>query len=93
MAPLSTYIAANVRRLRVRLGLTQAQLAEQAGFNGRHLQRIERGVVDMRVESLGKLAQILGVTPGALLRPARLEPSTPGRPRLTGRRRSTAGKR
>jgi transcriptional regulator with XRE-family HTH domain len=91
MAPLSTYIAANVRRLRTRLGLTQAELAELAGFNGRHLQRIERGQVDLKVASLGELAEALGVAPGVLLRPAKLEPSRPGRPRhkVKPRRSST----
>ena len=80
MPGLSAYIGANVRRVRRALGLTQAELAEAAGFNGRHIQRIERGVVDLKVESLAVLAKVLGVSPGALLRPAKLEPSKPGRP-------------
>lgn len=80
MPSLSTYIGANVRRLRVRLGLTQAQLAELANVNGRHLQRVERGLVDLHVSSLEVLATVLGVSPSTLLRPAKLEPSRPGRP-------------
>lgn len=82
MPPLSTYIGANVRKARVRLGLSQAQLAEKAGVNGRHLQRIERGLVDLHVSALQALADALEVTPAALLKPAKLEPSRPGRPKL-----------
>jgi transcriptional regulator with XRE-family HTH domain len=55
-------------------------LAELANLNGRHLQRIERGAVDLHVSSLEVLATVLRVTPSALLRPAKLEPSRPGRP-------------
>ncbi|MBI5543796.1 MAG: helix-turn-helix transcriptional regulator [Deltaproteobacteria bacterium] len=84
--PLLSYIGANTRRLRVKLGLSQAELAEAAGFNGRHLQRIERGSVDLHVSSLELLAKALGVKPAVLLRPAKLEPSRPGRPsRRSGR--------
>jgi transcriptional regulator with XRE-family HTH domain len=87
MPGISAYIGANIRRLRRGLGLTQAELAEAAGFNGRHLQRIERGNVDLHVESLAVLARVLGVSPSALLRPAKLEPSKPGRPTKRGKGR------
>jgi transcriptional regulator with XRE-family HTH domain len=77
---LPTYIGANTRRLRRRLGLTQAALAEAAGIDGRHLQRIERGTVDLHVSHLERLAKVLKVLPAALLASAELEPSRPGRP-------------
>lgn len=88
---LPAYIGANVRRLRRRLGLTQAALAEAAEIDGRHLQRIERGKVDLHVSHLERLAAVLHVSPAALLAPADLEPSRPGRPgQKTAARRRVA---
>jgi transcriptional regulator with XRE-family HTH domain len=74
-------IAANVRRRRVGLGLTQERLSEIAGFDVRFLQRIERGDVHMRIETLLRLAAAVGVRPETLLRASALEPARPGRPR------------
>jgi transcriptional regulator with XRE-family HTH domain len=80
MPSLSIYVGANVRRLRVRISLSQAEFAELCDMNGRHIQRIERGKVDLHLSSLEILAKALRVAPQALLRPARLEPATVGRP-------------
>lgn len=79
------YIAANVRRIRARLGLTQQDLEERTGFEIRFVQRLERGKVSMSVETLVRLAEALGVAPGELLRKAKLAPPKAGRP--AGRRR------
>ena len=84
---LAAYIGANLRKARRRLGFTQAELAERAGFNARHVQRIERGLVDLHVSSLAVLAKALEMTPQALLRPATLEESKPGRPWAVSRKR------
>ena len=84
---LASYIGANVARLRRRLGLTQAQLAELVGVESRHLQRIERGSVDLPVSSLEALSVALGVKPQVLLRPATPEPAKVGRPSKTKSRR------
>lgn len=75
------YVAANVRRLRRRLGLSQAALAEKAGFNVRWLQDVEVAKVDLRIQTLVRLAGALGVPPARLLRRARLAVPGPGRPR------------
>lgn len=74
------YIAANVRRLRLRLGLTQEGLADKAGLEPRFVQRVERAKVDLRVSTFLRLAGALEAPPAALLRRAKLEPATPGRP-------------
>lgn len=74
------YIGANVRRIRVRLGLTQDELAGRARLEQRFVQRVERAKVDLRLSTLLKLARALGVAPGALLRKAKLPPARPGRP-------------
>ena len=75
------YIAANVRRLRERRGLSQERFAEVAGLDFRFTQRVERGRLNFSIETLVRLAAALDTTPGALLRPAKLAPPTPGRPR------------
>lgn len=74
-------VAGNVRRLRQRKALTQEALAEAAGFDSRFLQRVERGEVNMRLETLARLATALGVPPGGLLKAAALPAARPGRPR------------
>jgi transcriptional regulator with XRE-family HTH domain len=91
--PLQTQlesVAANVRRRRAQLGLTQEALAELAGMDVRFLQRLESGSVNMRLETLLRVAEPLGVTAARLLRPAVLPAGVPGRP---SRRRTKAAKR
>ena len=78
-----TSIAANVRRLRLRRGLSQAQLAERADLELRQLQRIEQAVTNFGVVTLVRLAEALGVRPGALLRRAPLAAARKGRPPTT----------
>ena len=53
--------------LRKRVGLTQAELAERAGLSDRTFADIERGNVNMRIETLLKICDALGVTPDAVL--------------------------
>lgn len=52
---------------RKKLGLTQAELAEQAGLSDRTYADIERGNVNMRIETLLRICNALCVTPDALL--------------------------
>jgi DNA-binding XRE family transcriptional regulator len=69
------HLAANIRRSRARLGLTQEALAEKAGLGPVHLRNIERGVENVT----------LAIAPGRLLRKALLKPLRPGRPRTRQR--------
>lgn len=64
-------VGANVRRLRKQRGLSQEQLAGEAGIAMRHVGRIERGESSPTVDALGKLASVLEVHPSELL----MEPS------------------
>ena len=52
---------------RKRAGLTQVELAERAGLADRTYADIERGGVNMRVDTLLHICEALGVTPDALL--------------------------
>lgn len=73
-------VAANVLARRLRMGWTQQDLAEAAELDVRHLQRIERGSINIRLGVLLALADALDVPPVRLFRPAALAPPKPGRP-------------
>ena len=49
--------------IRKQKGLTQAQVAEAAGLSDRTYADIERGSVNMRIESVLKICEALGITP------------------------------
>jgi len=78
---LLAYIAANVRRLREKRGLSQERFAEEAGLDFRFTQRVERGRLNLSIETLVRLAAALDVTPSRLLRRAHLPPPKAGRPK------------
>lgn len=75
------YVAGNVRRLRIRAGFTQEQLAELADIDLTYAQRIERGTTNLTVGILAAIADALDVVPGALLRRAPKPIIRRGRPR------------
>lgn len=58
----------NVKRERIRQGLTQDALAVEAGMRRSYLSDIERGVRNPSVHALGRLAVALGVEAAELLR-------------------------
>ncbi len=66
------HLAANLRRLRVAQSLSQAQLAEQAGMSRAGYRNIEAGVSEPRVDTLIRVADVLGVGIEELLRPVRV---------------------
>ena len=53
--------------LRKRSGLTQAEVAEVAGLSDRAYADIERGSVNMRVETTLRICQALRITPDEIL--------------------------
>lgn len=60
-------VAWNLRRLRVRRGLSQEALAVDAGVDRSYVGRIERGVENPTVETLDRLAAALEVVVDELL--------------------------
>lgn len=52
---------------RKRMGLTQAEVAEAAGLSDRTYADIERGTVNMRIETLLRICQVLHITPDEIL--------------------------
>lgn len=73
-------VAANLRTIRRRRGLTQAALAELADLELRQLQRAESGRMDFGLVTLDILARALGVPPGRFFRDAELAEPRRGRP-------------
>ena len=53
--------------LRKRMGMTQAELAEAAGLSDRTYADIERGSVNMRLETLLRICDALYITPDRIL--------------------------
>lgn len=67
LAPNGYAIGEKLLAFRKQRGLTQAEVAEQAGLSDRAYADIERGSVNMRVASLLKICEVLRVTPNDLL--------------------------
>lgn len=53
--------------IRKRMGLTQAEVAEAAGLSDRTYADIERGTVNMRIETVLRICQVLHITPDEVL--------------------------
>lgn len=81
-------LGANVRRVRGSK-MTQQQLEAATGLTVQRIRKIERGQANITMDTLARLANALGVPPGALLRKAKLTPAKPGRPRKRHPRRGT----
>jgi transcriptional regulator with XRE-family HTH domain len=61
-------VGQNIRAERKRVGITQEALAERCDMHPVEVGRAERGVRDLRVSTLVKLARGLGVPACELLR-------------------------
>ena len=53
--------------IRKRVGMTQAEVAEAAGLSDRTYADIERGTVNMRVETILRICNVLHITPDEIL--------------------------
>jgi transcriptional regulator with XRE-family HTH domain len=67
----------NVRRLRLKKGLTQEQFAEISGFSQQYISGLERGRRNPTVVTVYELAMSLGVKHLDLLRSGRSRPARP----------------
>jgi len=62
-----TNIGQNIQRARNEIKITQAKLAEAAGFSVNHISRIETGSGTMSLDSLIAISNALNTTPDYLL--------------------------
>lgn len=65
--PLVAIFAANVRRRRLELDLSQEGLAERAGVHRTYVGMLERGEKNVTIYNIERIAQALGVEPHRLL--------------------------
>jgi transcriptional regulator with XRE-family HTH domain len=64
---LQGIIAANIKRLRLGLGLSQEELSHVSGYHRTYVGMIERGERNISIATLEALAGALGVQPRDLL--------------------------
>jgi transcriptional regulator with XRE-family HTH domain len=62
-------VGGNVRRIRVRKGLTQERFAEISGFSQQYISGLEQGQRNPTIVTLYELATALGVSHMDLVRP------------------------
>lgn len=67
MSDLKETVRENLVKFRKKNKLTQIELAEKIGYSDKAVSRWETGEVTPDVETLGRIAQIYGVSPSALL--------------------------
>jgi transcriptional regulator with XRE-family HTH domain len=58
---------ARLKKLRLECGLSQEKLTELAGLDKNYLTEAERGRMNPTLETIGKLAEALGVDDAALV--------------------------
>lgn len=64
---LVAVFAANVRKKRLELGLSQEELAESAGVHRTYIGMLERGEKNVTIYNIERVADALGVEPFTLL--------------------------
>lgn len=64
---LVALLGRNVRKHRQALGLSQEQLAFEAGMKRSYVSELERGLRNPTVRALGRLADALSVDPSILI--------------------------
>lgn len=62
-----TAIGNKLLAIRKRNGMTQAEVAEAAGLSDRTYADIERGTVNMRIETILRICRTLHITPDEVL--------------------------
>ncbi len=60
-------IGNRLHAIRKRMGMTQAEVAEAAGLSDRTYADIERGSVNMRMETILRICDVLHITPDEIL--------------------------
>lgn len=64
---LRSRFSENVRFFRTALGVSQEDLAVLAGFHRTYVSQVERGVANITLDNIEKLAEALKVEPDGLL--------------------------
>ncbi|QUN28424.1 helix-turn-helix transcriptional regulator [Cupriavidus sp. KK10] len=83
---IRAHLAANVKALRGKQGVSQEALASRAGLHRTYISQVEREIVNVSLDNLVLLASALGVAVGELF----VEPTEPVVPLKPGRKRSVS---
>ncbi|MFL9815485.1 helix-turn-helix transcriptional regulator [Stutzerimonas sp. VN223-3] len=67
LSPLVNVFAANVRSMRLHLGLSQEALAERAGVHRTYIGMLERSEKNVTIYNIERIAMALRVEPASLL--------------------------
>ena len=62
-------VGRNVRKVRLKVGLTQEQFSERSGFSQQYISGLEKGRRNPTVVTIYELAKALGVSHMDLVRP------------------------
>jgi transcriptional regulator with XRE-family HTH domain len=54
-------LAKNLRALRKAKGCSQEEFADLAGFHRTYVSQIERGIVNVTIDNMQRIAEVLGV--------------------------------
>ncbi|HEY9790978.1 MAG TPA: helix-turn-helix transcriptional regulator [Candidatus Obscuribacterales bacterium] len=73
-------LAEVLERRRQEVGISQEELAKRAGISRTYLSDIERGLRNISVGTLSKLAAAMGIAPSKLLATAEARATTNGTP-------------
>jgi transcriptional regulator with XRE-family HTH domain len=65
-------VGSNVRKARLKAGLTQERLAETSGYSQQYISGLEQGLRNPTIITIFELATALGVSHIDLIRPTRL---------------------
>ena len=72
-----TSVGSFIAELRKEKGLTQAELAERVGVTGGAVSKWERGLCYPDIETVGRLAEVFGLSVGEMLAGQRIQVYTP----------------
>ena len=72
-----TSVGGFIAELRKEKGLTQAELAERVGVTGGAVSKWERGFCYPDIETVGRLAEVFGLSVGEMLAGQRIQVYTP----------------
>jgi transcriptional regulator with XRE-family HTH domain len=87
VADLAPRVGRVVRQLREASGLSQEELAAEAGLHRTYISLVERGKRNITVDALSQIAEALGVYPSRLIAEAEKD-SEPGATKARARRRA-----
>lgn len=57
----------HIKNLRLRLGISQSELARRAGYSHEFISQVERGIKTPSIKALQRIALGLGVSPSILM--------------------------